>query len=249
MSSQSEYEEYAPSAALKQYVDCYWSSASQPGHEAHRILPDACIDIIFSSDLAEYRGGVVVGTMTQAQAFHPSVPVSMVAIRFHPGGAWPFLGVPAKDFTDQRAPLSDVLVNPTLPERIETAGSVRDKLFELERDLLRRLPRVATPDSRVAAAIQSLRLGADVDEAANGVSLSRQHLTRLFQQHIGVGPKRFARISRLQKLLAQFSGQEVLNWSSMACDLGYFDQSHLISECQELAGLSPTELRASRLAP
>jgi AraC-like DNA-binding protein len=44
----------------------------------------------------------------------------------------------------------------------------------------------------------------------------------------------------MQKPLAQ-------DWSELALDCGYFDQSHLIRECRSLSGFTPTELAARRI--
>ena len=56
-------KECAPPAALAPYVECFWSrTASEPDPPGgtHRVLPDGCLDIIFSE-----RGAVVVGAMTR----------------------------------------------------------------------------------------------------------------------------------------------------------------------------------------
>ena len=43
------YTEFAPHAALAPYIDAYWT-ATGDGHglQKEKILPDGCIDIIFS---------------------------------------------------------------------------------------------------------------------------------------------------------------------------------------------------------
>jgi AraC-like DNA-binding protein len=33
---------------------------------------------------------------------------------------------------------------------------------------------------------------------------------------------------------------EAINWSALALDVGYYDQSHLVDEFKELTGVSPT---------
>jgi AraC-like DNA-binding protein len=37
------------------------------------------------------------------------------------------------------------------------------------------------------------------------------------------------------------------DWTAVAQDCGYFDQSHLIRECRQLSGFTPTELAARRI--
>jgi AraC-like DNA-binding protein len=37
------------------------------------------------------------------------------------------------------------------------------------------------------------------------------------------------------------------DWTGLAQDCGYFDQSHLIRECRSMSGFTPTELAARRM--
>jgi AraC-like DNA-binding protein len=64
----------------------------------------------------------------------------------------------------------------------------------------------------------------------------------LFEQAVGLSPKRFARIVRLQAALRALSESD--NWARVAIDLGYHDQAHFIHDMRELFGATPRQLVA-----
>ncbi len=88
-----EYREFAPHAALKPYVVCFWTSSSfgkyLPTYVA-RVLPDGCVDIIFDNcDESSGTKGAVVGIMTAPGVFRYEGVIETVAVRFRPGGHFP----------------------------------------------------------------------------------------------------------------------------------------------------------------
>jgi methylphosphotriester-DNA--protein-cysteine methyltransferase len=63
-----------------------------------------------------------------------------------------------------------------------------------------------------------------------------------------VSPKTLARVVRFERLLcAARRGRR--DWASLAADLGYFDQAHLIADFRELAGTTPVPFFQSPGAP
>lgn len=64
------YREYFPHPTLRRWVVCYWTyrgRVPRGAEEVHRVLPDACTDILFDlADGGPGHGSQVVGTMTRA---------------------------------------------------------------------------------------------------------------------------------------------------------------------------------------
>lgn len=75
-----------------------------------------------------------------------------------------------------------------------------------------------------------------IAEAADAAGVSRQHLARLFDVHVGLSPKRFARVTRFRRAIVLGRSRR---WPDVASTLGYADQSHLIAEFREFAGTTP----------
>jgi len=81
-------------------------------------------------------------------------------------------------------------------------------------------------------------------EVAGRLGISERHLRTIFAREIGLSPKHFARIARLRHVLARAGSRQ---WSDLADDAGFFDQSHLITEFRTLMGVSPAAYLAGRL--
>jgi AraC-like DNA-binding protein len=62
---------------------------------------------------------------------------------------------------------------------------------------------------------------------------------------VGLPPKLVARIVRFERLTERVTTEPAVDWAAVAAACGYFDQAHLAREVRELAGVTPTELRAA----
>jgi AraC-like DNA-binding protein len=244
------YLEHAPPAALAQHVECFWSRtasgkvASVP--RSHRVMPDGCVDIVvaFDADGGIPKAAMAVGTMTRPLVFQDSTSTSYLGVRFRPGVAGVLFGMPASELTDERPALADVwphteALNETLALTAEADGRIRLLSAEIARRLL--AAQCGPPPTVIAAAIQitAARGRVSIRELARELGVTRQHLARSFAHHVGLSPKMLARIVRARGVVDRARDATDVDWSSVALDAGYYDQSHLIAEVKELTGLPP----------
>jgi transcriptional regulator GlxA family with amidase domain len=99
-------------------------------------------------------------------------------------------------------------------------------------------------DVRVAAACAHIaRTGgtARIDAVAGAAGVGRRTLERLFDRHVGVSPKRLARVTRFQRVVARAAAAD-MHLHEAALLAGYFDQSHFLRDFGEFAGASPRDL-------
>jgi AraC-like DNA-binding protein len=158
--------------------------------------------------------GDVVGSLSSALVAELEAGDEAVGVRLRPGAFTALYGVPASELSDLRVPLADV-VRPR-------------SLLELVRDAL-------PPDPLAAAA-----LGAgDVRTLARESGYSTRHLRRRLVAATGHGPKRLARIGRMQAVLAAGRGE---SWARTAHEFGFHDESHMINDFRALADETPQRL-------
>ncbi|MBB5060492.1 AraC-like DNA-binding protein [Granulicella aggregans] len=79
-----------------------------------------------------------------------------------------------------------------------------------------------------------------IEELAHLSGLSIRQYQRRFTDDLGMTPKIFARITRFQRALDAKRLGSGRSWLSIAHELGYFDQMHMIRDFQSLAGSAPT---------
>jgi AraC-like DNA-binding protein len=246
--SVSEYREYLPPVELREHVLCFWTQSIQRSDKvyAHRVLPDACLDLVFSQG----QPPAVIGPWTESFTAQLAPGTRITGVRFHPGKAAAILGLPASELINQEAALGDIW-RAALREPFARVGdftSFRARRSALEAALLRHLKNVAPPDATVNGAIRWLARNpcARIDELSQLSGISSRQMQRRFSAAVGYGPKMFQSVLRFQRLLylaSRSAGQYGL--ADLAARSGYADQSHMNREVRRFAGKSPSELLSS----
>jgi methylphosphotriester-DNA--protein-cysteine methyltransferase len=134
----------------------------------------------------------------------------------------------------------------------ERERTVRQRLAVLERALLARLRAVEPgPADRLARAavglIEQAGGAVRIDDLARTLGVSRQHLALQFRERVGLPPKTFAMVSRFRRAgaaLRRHTG--AVDWTRLALDCGYYDQSHLIHEFRLFADETPERFARPR---
>lgn len=172
-------------------------------------------------------------------------------VAFRPGGAGPFLGLPVSAIDRPVVALEDLWGRngAVLRDRLITAGTPQEILRTLEAALLERLARPPELDLTVAHAARGLDGGLSVAHVVDRMGLSDRTFLRRFTDQVGISPKRFARVRRLQRVLARTTGAAPVNWARLAADCGYFDQAHLINDFRRLTGVTPGAFRGELACP
>jgi AraC-like DNA-binding protein len=202
-----------------------------------RVLPDGCMDLIWSSsgDL------LVAGPDTVAQIHTAEPGRTLTGLRFAPGIAPIVLGMPAQPFANRRVRL-DELWRPSevrrLVDRLAESPTPGHVLESLAAD---RLQDVDQRDVLVLReVVRLLRAGRGVTAVGEAVGLSARQLRRRSLDAFGYGPKTLARILRAQRAIG-LAGAGA-RFADVAVDAGYADQAHLAREVRAFAGVSLTQL-------
>jgi AraC-like DNA-binding protein len=244
----SDYREYLPAAALREHVLCLWTQSigsSQPAY-AHRVLPDACVDLVFFQG----ESPAVIGPWTEAFVADLAPGTRITGVRFQPGKAAAVLGLPACELTNRQEAVRDIW---SAGARAPFAGvgemaTFRAARFALEDALLRHLRNVEAADSGVEAAVDWIARhpSARVEKLSEFAGISGRQMHRRFSAAVGYGPKTFQSILRFQRLLYLAStGAVDRGLADLASLAGYSDQSHMTREVRRFAGKSPRQLLPS----
>jgi len=78
------------------------------------------------------------------------------------------------------------------------------------------------------------------------VGMSTKRLIALFRAEVGLSPKAYARVRRLQAALRLLSTGPV-GGARVAAEVGYFDQAHFVRDFESFTGMTPTQYSQRRI--
>lgn len=249
---------YKPRPPLSKFVDSFWLyQASQLQHKSARILPTGTLELVINlprnellfydaerhENYSRFSGAIVSGA--HGHGFTGTEETSIIGVHFKPGGAFPFLGLPAGDLADTHVDLETLWGSSAgrLRERLCESRNSAERFQLLEDALLSRLCHEVEHYYAVSTALEMFGKNQGrptVRDAANYLGLSQRRFIQVFKAEVGMTPKLFSRIQRFQQTRSFIQLNPSPNWAALALDFGYCDQSHLIREFLEFSGLSPS---------
>jgi len=246
-----DYRERAPSGVLQSTVRCIWRNAVRPTSRPLLVVPDGCIDLIWTENSL-----FIAGPDTGPVIEDVSPGATIVGIRFRPGAALDWLKVSADEIADRRLPLADLWGRRSnlLEEQLSESATPDDAATVLERFLAAQVPGAVssdlTPQNLRRALEERVRSPEPrVRDLAADIGLSERTIRRRSRELFGYGPKTFVRILRFQQFMACVRRADQLSLAALAGLCGYADQAHLSREVRRLSGLTPRTLVAQLAAP
>lgn len=153
-------------------------------------------------------------------------------------------------------PLADTLRNLTAQATSAAASSLGLTLCARLLDGLHKLPEIVTPSAarlapsvleKISAYIDAnLKDEITVDLLARQAGLSSVHFARLFKNSAGTTPTQYIAKRRVEKALVLLETGE-FRVAEAACEVGFYDQSHLDRHCRKFFGQPPRLLIKSAL--
>lgn len=247
---------FLPSPLLKPYVTAFWDYQNLLAGEnvSLSILPDTATYLCFLyADLLTTRHKDQTYTTRSGlagfQSFRSDLgglgTVSGVSARLSPWGLSVFCRGVVGECAERRVDCRDIFPRysvEALEDELTCQTTAHDRVQCVERFLLSILDR-HREDILIQTACWELDKthgNYPIAHLAQNLGLTKRTLERRFQTHIGTTPKKYARVVRLRHALLQ--REKLTNWAEIACAAGYYDQSHMIRDFQELYGLSPEAL-------
>jgi AraC-like DNA-binding protein len=237
---QQRYAEWPARRSPRSSVTCLW--ASRPSEVAGLVLPDACIDVIWDGTSI-----FVAGPDTGPVPVPPSPGQCFAGLRFWPGKAPAFLGVPASELLDSRVSLGDLwgdAAAASLADRLAAAPSPEHAAGLLDEAIADRVAMAPDSDPIVDHLVAVFRrqpdAGGVVQLASQMLSVGERRLHRHCITAVGYGPKMLERVLRFQR--ARRLARNTRSLATVAALAGYADQAHLTREARRLAGRTPSDL-------
>lgn len=263
---QMVYRTYIPRPPLSEFVGSLWYyEGDNPQHEKERVLPTGTMEIVINlrddslrvydgKDLdrfRSFRGSLVCGAHSGFFAIDTAEQACIMGVAFKPGGAFPFLGLPAGELHDAHVSLETLWGTRAVEvrDRLLEAGTPAARLSVLERNLLAQASRPLVQHPAVTFALKEFGDASHarkVSEVAGRIGLSHRRFIQVFSEEVGLTPKLFCRVLRFQEVLRLIGSRQRVEWADVALGCGYFDQAHFIHDFRAFSGLTPTSYLVHR---
>jgi AraC-like DNA-binding protein len=236
------YRERAPLDTLRRHFARTWCNVIPSGlPRTAAIVPDGYADLQWIDGTLR-----IAGPDSETQIEPLAAGTTVVGLRFQPGAAAAWLGVPASELVNERLPLEAFWGHEArhMADWVSEARSPEGIARRVETAIERKAATMA-PANGVSRAmfhlIGSARPpGGDVvRRLSDGLELSERTLRRHCHEAFGYGPKTLDRILRFQRFLHLARVSRNAGLAGLAADAGYADQAHLTRETRRLAGLTP----------
>jgi AraC-like DNA-binding protein len=229
------YSEHRVPTRWRGLAECLWTSTAPAAPETVDVLPDGCMDLVWSG-----KELFVAGPDTAPHPYRRPAGLAATGLRFHPGVLPALLRVPADALRDARVPFD--ALHPALARRTVATLAAGAPAGPVLTALAAALPG-DPPDHGLQAAAIRLARGGSAAEAADDLGWTTRTLHRRCLDAFGYGPSVLRRVLRFRRAVALLRAGVAP--ADAAARAGYADQPHLSREVRALAGVSPGRLRAS----
>lgn len=238
---------------LQPYVKLICTMDCEDGADTNhiRVLPDTCVELFVnytSTPLAIignelYDRSIVTFRMSRYSDVQMRKGAGCIAICFYPGAAFRFFNIPMHLLADRTLDLSDLWNSMAgeIESRLADACSHKGRSEIIQKYLLQQLIRNER-DQQVAHCLRKIQRSTGhilVSQLSTDTGLSQRHLSRKFQQIVGLSPKEYLRVCRFIRSLDYLKKYPLLSLTEVAYESGYYDQAHFNRDYKSFTGHTP----------
>ena len=258
-------KEYKPSLHLGAYVELFWSgqfNLTQMPLLSQRVIPNGYIELIIhltdshcellqGRDYETSPDYTLIGLFTQPYDVHFRETVRVFGIRFKPEGIHHVFGMPASEIHAAFADMESFARRNfrEYTNKIRVSDAVGEMIRLSEDYVLGNVNRRRLDLSylnRAAEIIRRKKGLISMEELAGKSYISSRQLEREFKKKVGLSPKNYMRIARLNEVNRILTNGRRLLLTDVSYTCGYSDQAHFIRDFKHFTGESPKRFLKKR---
>lgn len=194
----------------------------------------------------------VIGQLSRPVKVTYSGNLKIFAIHFTPTGMYQLFGIPMNNFTNQVVPFETIagMEGQTFVEEIFENIGFEKQVAVAERFLFQKTKQKnLRPAKQVEYAcnlIQKQHGNIRLKYLLEQVNMCERNFARCFLEKVGISPKTFISIARINKALQMIESKPAFKWTDFAYQLNYVDQAHFNHDFKKFSGNNPTQYYYSR---
>ncbi len=261
-----QINEFAPGECLKPFVAQFWSGDfNLPGGNSlrQRVVPNGYVELVIHltdqhCDLK--KGGswmaspeyTIIGLHTSAYEVQFCDNVQVFGIRFKPEGFFRVFGLPAAEFGNTFDDIGQVAGREfsSFCSQLKHSADLLQMLYLSEDYLWKRLKKNQKQRqdylNHAAEIIRQSNGFIRMEELAKQIFISPRQLERSFKRQIGISPKHYMRIARLNEVQRQLERAAKFDFTGLSYECGYSDQAHFIRDFRRFTGEKPSAFVKNR---
>lgn len=232
-------EGFTQEVYLKQGISHFYTFRLRENQPVLRVVPDGCIDYLFSFTSDGRMRAYVCGTVQKYEEISYAGLQEVFGVRFLPGVHPAGLSCSMNDVLEKKIPM---------PGYCEELSKESD-FYQRIRVFLRYYTRITHEEPEPygkAALVESIRDriyatdgNARIADLAEETGYTERYIDRVFGEEMGFSPKTFCRIIRFQRTLEFLNYGAPDSMTDAATALGYFDQAQMIRDFKTSSGVTP----------
>ncbi len=219
-----------------------------------RVLPDACVELFINYtstpvaiiDNQLHKQSIVTFRMSCHKDVQMRKGSGCLAICFYPGVAHRFFQLPMSTLADTTTILNDLwgCMATEVEDRIANAASNTERVAIAEYYLLQKLT-TSKADKQIEYSLQKIHRSAgslSIADLIRDIGITQRHLSRKFQEHVGLSPKEYIKVNRFIQSLQYLKRYPACSLTEIAYESDYYDQAHFIRDYKTYTGYTPREV-------
>ncbi|WP_158795516.1 DUF6597 domain-containing transcriptional factor [Pedobacter sp. L105] len=221
-----------------------------------RLFPDGNTGIVFSFHNKLISGSstfnqvdylpdsLVYGQINSFKDIFCINETSLLIIVFHPHGLHQFLGIPANELIDKIIDLKTLFgsAGSEVTEQLQESQSLQQRIKIIESFLTQLLKGHTLKIQPIVIASVDFIVNhqglASVNQLVSYTGYSGKSIERKFMETIGIFPKQFSKIVRLNMYLKDLRDNKNKKILDMAYANGYYDHSHAYKDFKKITGVT-----------
>src|SRR5262245_39833211 len=243
------HERFHCSTDLDPWVEHFWVVEWDfSGGPPQRVetLPHPSVHMIFQDGMSRISGIARAKFVRMLEGRS-----GVFAVKFRPGGFYPFARFPVSRLSDKTVELAEVFGSEgeKLDRAVLAERTDEGRIGIIETFLRDRRP---SPDenvtllSEIVYAVARERGILKVEDLVERYGINKRTLQRLFAKYVGVSPKWVIQRYRLHEAAEQLKAGTTFSQAALALSLGYTDQAHFVRDFKATVGTSPAAYAKAR---
>lgn len=249
---------YKPALELEPYIHEYTIVQIPTGFALEKCIPDGFVKLFIylgdnkpqyidsANNIHNWSDGFSGHAVDEDFYVKADKAIDVIVCSFRPQGIYRLYNIPIEHFNNNLLPVDALMGNDgaRLKEQLQEAGD--DDLTKttiLNHYFIKMANRIdhshASPIAYAQDIIFANKGNINIEQLADNISITRRSLERNFVKEVGMTPKYFARVLRINYAFTQKQVNPYCQWQDIIHNCGYFDQSHFIKEFKHFTGSTP----------